>query len=270
MLKLLDGTNEEDILPALLPVFKDLQIKHFAKSADTLLVKYMPHSRNTEAGRLLFFDPKFVGGDSPVLFELRYAPSYTRGKDYEFVIWSKRIHNAKFSAYNSDYNTRATVDPKKAVRIALEVAKPFSLYEVGLRTKQEANRQHEMWMTEGSHVTMAMNLGHREMYEELCNLVKQGVSFVTPAFKKAVEAMGNYEQWLTKQKKAPLLRCLIEEGDKFFSVVDAKTPPVAYANFELLPEQYQSKVSLLRIMGNKHFIPEVGYKADDNVYWLYD
>jgi hypothetical protein len=270
MLKLFDGTKEEDILPALLPVFKDLQVKHAAKSADTLLVKYVPHHTRTDIARLIFFDSRFVSDNDKPVFELRYAISYTRGKDYEYVIDSKRIHNEKFSFYNTDYNTRSTIDPKKAVRIAMEVAKPFSWYELGLRTKRDANHYHEMWMSEGSHVATELNMGHRELYEELNNLVNQGVSFTTPAFKKAVESLESYREWWEKQQKSPLLNCVVEDAGKYYLVKDQDTSPVVYEDFDLLPEGYRNKVSLLRIMGDRHFIPEVGYKADIRTYWLYD
>lgn len=270
MLKLFDGLKEEDILPQLREVLAVIQVKHTSISADTLLVKYIPHHTRTDVGRLMFFDSRFVSDEDKPVFELRYAPSYTRGKDYEYVVESKRIHNAKFSAYNSDYHTRATVDPKKAVRIALEVAKPFSWYELGLRTKKDANRQHEMWMSEGSHVAMELNIGHKDIYEELNNLVKQGVSFTTPAFKKAIEALDVYREWYKKQQKSPLLNCVVEDAGKFYLVKDPKTPPVVYEDFDLMPEAYRNKVSLLRIMGDRHFIPEVGYKADIRTYWLYD
>jgi len=192
MIQLTEGLKENHILPELRAFLAVIQVKHAAVSADTLLVKYVPHHTRTDIGRLVFFDNRFVSDDDKPVFELRYAPSYTRGKDYEYVVESNRIHNAKFSAYNSDYHTRATVDPKKAVRIALEVAKPFSWYEIGLRTKKDANRQHEMWMSEGSHVAMELNIGHKAIYEELNNLVTQGVSFTTSAFKKAIEALDVY------------------------------------------------------------------------------
>jgi hypothetical protein len=270
MIQLTEGLKYDDILPQLREVLAVIQVKHAAVSADTLLVKYVPHHTRTDVGRLAFFDSRFVSDEDKPVFELRYAPSYTRGKDYEYVIDSKRIQNEKFSVHNSDYHTRSTVDPKKAVRIAMEVAKPFSWYELGLRTKKEANRQHEMWMSEGSGVTMSLNMGHREIYEELNNLVKQNVIFTTPAFKRAVESLDSYREWREKQQKSPLLNCVVEDAGKYYLVKDPKVDPVVYEDFDLLPEGYRSKVSLLRIMGDKHFIPEVGYKADIRTYWLYE
>jgi len=270
MIQLTEGLKYDDVLPELRHLLAVIQLKHASISEDNLLVKYVPHHTRTDAGRLAFFDSRFVSDEDKPVFEVRYADSYTRGKDLEYVIDSKRIQNEKFSIHNSDYHTRSTVDPKKAVRIAMDVAKPFSWYELGLRTKKEANRQHEMWMSEGSGVTMSLNIGHREIYEELNSLVKQNVIFTTLGFKKAVESLDSYREWREKQQKSPLLNCMVEDAGKYYLVKDPKVNPVVYEDFDLLPEGYRSKVSLLRIMGDKHFIPEVGYKADIRTYWLYE
>ena len=271
LLKLNDTCREEDMIPELLDVYTTLKDKTIAVNNE-LIVIYTPHSVRKECGALKFYDSRFVDDkDSPVL-KLSYMPSYARNKDYEYVVWSKRIKNDKYAPYNDDHHTRASVDPKKIVKIALEHLKPFSWYEIGRATRDKAKRAHDKWVSEGSQVAYMFNMNHTTVYEELKSLVQQGVRFTTPDFRHAVEKMGEYAEWEDRKLKASksAMRCLIEDNGKFYLTDNSKDPAKEFDSFEALPEEYQSKVSLMRIVGDGEFLPEIGFKADARTFWLYD
>jgi hypothetical protein len=271
MLKL-NGVNEEDIIPELRMLYTALKDKTITDVDNVLIVSYAPHSIRKECGILKFFDSRFASDQDKPVVMIRYMPSYVRNKDYEYVIWSKRIKNEKYAYYNDDHHTRASVDPKKALKIALEHLKPFSWFEIGKATQEKAKRAHEGWVSEKSQSAYIFNMNHTTVYEELKNLLQQNVRFVTPDFRQAVEKMGEYAEWESRKLKVSksAMRCLVEDNGKFYLTDNAKTPAKEFDSFEALPEHYQTKVSLMRIVGDDEFLPEIGYKADGRTFWLYD
>jgi hypothetical protein len=259
--------DESVVVPKeLLDVFNQLTLKH-ATVPTKLLVKYKPFSREG-TGQYTFWDPRFVGeNDKPVgriTWEYNYQPR--TDTSYNYVVFSPRIQNQKYGAWNKDYHTISSINAKKAIKAAMEFIKPFSYVEIVEESQPKVERAHDVWVSENSRVAYNFNLNHEQTYAEIKNLASQGVVFATEAFKKAVAKLAEYEEWQERRKVIGLV-CIYVEEDKCVEVRGAKE--TIFKSIEELTSDVQSKMAMLKIMDLNILLPEVGYRVDEKTFWVY-
>jgi hypothetical protein len=187
---------------------------------------------------------------------------------FEYVVSSRLIENAKFSAWNSrDYNATRTKDMKKAIKQAMEFIIPYQWQELAKDSKQDAERAHQSWVNENSSVSRHFNFSHVDLVEEMENLLSQNVIFKTEAFKRAVGAIPMWKEHRARTNTPVKMGCVMYALGKVN--VSDKEGAREYPNDEALPEALRQKLGLLKLMDNRKLIPEVGYKFDSNTFWIY-
>jgi hypothetical protein len=259
--------DESVVVPKdLLDVFNQLTLKHATVPAK-LLVTYRPLNREG-TGEYSFWDPRFVGVKDKPVGTLRWEYNYQPRTDtsYNFVVFSPRISNQKYGAWNRDYHTISSINPKKIIKTAMEYIKPFSYAEIVEESQPKVERAHDQWVSENSSVAYNFNLNHTQTYAEIKNLLSQGVMFTTEAFKKAVAKLAEYEEW-QERKKIQGLACIYIEGDKCVEVRGAKE--TIFNSVEELASDIQSKMAMLKIIDVNTLLPEVGYRIDEKTFWVY-
>jgi hypothetical protein len=241
--------------------------KHNKTSTGTLIVNYV-HLTTPECGQLSFYDTRYTHPEAKPVFTVSYKTSYTRGKDYEYVIWSERISNAKFAQYNSDHYTQSTKDVNKAVSIALKYSHARTWWEIAKGSQRDAQKAHQNWESEPRGKLHGFGVTDAMLYKELRNLVAQGVTFITSEFNKSVLLLDEYAEWENRVKRTVPMRAVIEEDGKFYMPEDIRKGARKFESLEDTPEELRGKLSMLKLMG-EGFVPEVGYRAADGVYWVY-
>jgi hypothetical protein len=182
---------------------------------------------------------------------------------------SKRITNDKYSAHNSEYHTRVSSDPKKVLKWMKDYIKPYTPQEVAERTRDRIVSAHNMWQTKAAdEMTGFGYVREAELYEEIEALLSVGVQFRTNRFRELAErGLPAYrEKQLRSQAERPRTHVIINSDDSV--VVTDKDGANTYDSFDMVPQDIQQQVSLLRMMEADQYLPEVGIKFDKNVFWV--
>lgn len=259
--------NESVVVPKeLLDVFNQLTLKH-ATVPVKLLVTYRPYSREG-TGEYLFWDPRFMEEGSKPVGKVKWEYNYQTRTDtnFNYVVFSPRIQNQKYGAWNNDYHTISSINAKKAIKAALEFIKPFSYVEIVEESQPKVERAHREWIDENSSVAYNFNLNHEQTYAEIKSLVNQGVVFTTTTFKKAAAKLAEYEEW-QERKKVTGLACIYVEGEKYVEIRGTKE--TIFNSVKELASDTQSKMAMLKIMDINILLPEVGYRIDNKTFWVY-
>ena len=267
MIELATPEQLDAMRPALREFYDKFVKKHNKTSTGTLIANYA-HLTIPECGHLDFYDVRYTHPEAKPVLRVSYKTSYTRGKDYEYVIYSERISNAKFDQYNSDHYTQSTKDVNKAVSIAIKYSHARTWWEIAKGSQKEAQRAHHTWESEPRGNLHGFGVDKADLYKELRNLVTQGVTFVTPAFNKSVLLLDEYAEWENRVKRTVPMRAIVEEEGKFYMPEDIRKEARRFESLEDTPEELRGKLSMLKLMG-EGFIPDVGYRAADGVYWVY-
>lgn len=267
MIELATPEQLDAMRPALREFYDKFIKKHNKTSTGTLRVNYI-HLSNPVCGQLDFYDTRYTHAEAKPILRVSYKTSYTRGKDYEYVVYSDRIVNNKFAHYNSDHYTQSTKDVNKAVNVAIKHSHARTWWEIAKGSQREAQQAHQEWESEPRGKLYGFGVADAALYKELRNLVAQGVTFVTSEFNKCVTLLDDFGEWESRVKSAVPMRAVIEEGGKFYMPEDIRKEARKFESLEDTPEELRGKLSILKLMG-EGFVPEVGYRATDGVYWVY-
>lgn len=267
MLKLPDDYVElkRDMNKELVAFVDAMALKH-AKIPYTLNVElHQVHPKNFLCYQARFFDPRFPSAKEVGSVAWDYGRSVN---SYEYVISSRLIENAKYSPWNSrDFNATRTKDMAKAIKKAMEFIIPFQWQEFTKESSDVAQRAHRAWVEENSGVSRNFNFGHKDIVEELKNLMSQGAVFKTEVFKQAIGSIPLWEEYRSRLDKPAKMECVMYALGKV-NVTD-KSESREYPNDEALPEHIRQKVGLLKLLEDRKLIPEVGFKFDTNTFWIY-
>lgn len=265
--------NLNDIDKALLsePVVQFLNLletKH-TKLTSTLNVKAVQSVSREEFWQLRFYDPRFTGEKHPPVGVVEWT--YGSRSDKEYKITSRKITNERYGHWGSEHASRRTKDIKKAVKIALEALVPFEWIETIKQPLGQAERNHEQWIRQSATYGSALsNIGIASMVEELENLMAQGVTFKTEAFKKAISKIPDYHENQRRHAVKPKFSAVIDRGDMVV-FIPAETPntPQELPSLDVLSDSIKQSIALLKIMDKDSLIPEVGYRGGENTYFIY-
>lgn len=263
-----EAVDKNLLQPELTDFLSKLVIKH-ATVPNTLIARVDAIELRGERC-LSFHDPKFPDAD-PVGYV-----AWARGgrSPREYLVNSRLIVNAKHRWDKIEANSFRSKDINKAVKTAMEHLEPWDMSEFARKSFDVAARFHSRWVDEISDVQYGFRPGSDVVADELQHLLSLGVKFKNPEFKTAVENLAKYNEWKRRRGIGrQALQCIILVGDKVGLVKHNGTvleEALELNSYDDLPEKHKQNLALLKVIGEDNkFLPNIGYKANEGMYWVY-
>ena len=266
--------NEELISQKLLPLVRDFQ-KKFVSEHDVI-------ARGALSGTLVKFHDsreKSIYRDNANNREVdslagMLSFNHSSGK---YVITSRKIKNDKYYEWRNEYKQVTTKDPKKALKLMFQHIKPFTIDEIVHAGKDRANIKHETWVQDAAREFRSLSdqVSDAEIVQEITSLVAQGIKFKTNTFRLLAEVgIAAYKEQERRRSSGGFSRAVVVNavngvvmygGFKGAEAGDWKSAP----GIELLPPEWLEPVSMLKIVTPGTFVPEVGVRMNESMYYLY-
>jgi hypothetical protein len=210
-----------------------------------------------------------------------YCPAYG--------VMSRKIRQKRVQKHHDKHNMNTSENLNRIVKSALATLVPYSIYEEGEQTWQGFKDSVKGVAEETSkeYRTLIQQCASFSVVEkEIRNLLRQGVSFITPEFIKASQELGEAETSLNETQmrkvRAYYVSLRDENGVLKADVVMHKSDiKSAYwpsttsiqAEFttvtaEDLPDDLRAKLAVLMTVADGSYTPRIGQKIDDMTYWL--
>jgi hypothetical protein len=249
-------------------ILNELELKH-AKMQYCLTVSAVQNTHREEFWQLRFHDPRFIEEDESIACVGIVEWAYGSRSEKEYKITSRKIRNERYGHWGNEHSSRRTKDMKKAVKIAMEAMQPYEYHEVSAKGRRDAERAHEQWARASASATSVFGIGHDKMYEEIKYLVSTGVKFKTDAFKNAAAGIEAYEEFQRKLSIRARFHTIIQRPDKLIYIPDGRAlEPQEFGALEALPENTRNGIALLKLVEKDKLLPEVGYRAGENTYFI--
>lgn len=223
-----------------------------------------------------FYDERFPSTreGAPRIAVLRYE----QGK---FIIRSTRIKNRKFGGGSGGYHEFLTQDSRKMQKLLRQYIYPLTMPEIIDMTDGVGDKYYS-WVNDPER-DMATHLGglaytaRKAVIEEVCHLRLLGVSqFKTNLFDgifhKVLPLYDEHQRRLAL--KVDHVHVYVEADGKV-SVTRSKNTPqpewntVKYSSLEQVPENIQQQVCMLKLVEQGKYLPEVGQRMADDIYWVH-
>jgi hypothetical protein len=248
-------------------ILEAMELKH-AKLGYCLTVSAVQSQHREEFWQLRFHDPRFVEDESTACIGI-VEWAYGSRSDKEYKITSRKIQNDRYGNWGNEHSSRRTKDMKKAVKIAIEAMQPYEYHEVSAKGRRDAERAHEKWAQDDNKAVYPFRIGTDVMYEELKHLVEQGVMFKTDAFKKAAAGIADYEEMQRKASIKPKFDTVMVRKEKIILIPDGRAlEPQELSDVDALPERARNGIALLKLVEKDKLLPEIGYRAGENTYFI--
>lgn len=210
------------------------------------------------------------------------------GSKNQYMVFSRLIGNAKFGEYRDQHHMKMSDSLDKLVKECLRYLTPYTTQELAkafvdpLKNNVQ-NRIQALGNEEWDLLRPIVN-NTPVLIKELRRLMDEGVEFKDPAFLNFVSNIRDLERRMREEKakntKAKFVR-LRTVGDTKFAdlaeVVDIKESKYNEVKFgspsttipaEDLPEDIVGKVAVLSILNDGQYAPDVGYKVNDNIFFV--
>lgn len=265
----IEQVDKTSIAPELNEFLNKFVIKH-ATVPNTLIARTdAVELRNEKC--LSFHDPKF-----PKAEPVGYV-AWTRGSrsPREYLVYSRLIDNAKHRWDRVESNSLRSKELNKSVKTAMTALLPWDMSEFAHKSVDNASRFHSRWVDEISDVQYAFRLGSDVMADELEHLLNSGIEFKNPEVKTAVENLAKYKEWKRRRGVGNrALECVVMVDSNIGLVKRDNGGVLADAivleSYDQLPEKHKANISLLKVIGEDNkFVPNVGYRANDHLFWVY-
>lgn len=205
-------------------------------------------------------------------------------------VCSRKIGNGKFSPHRTQHKMVAPKDIKKAVKEARKYLVPFTNAEIIHymydKVRDEAIKHIDTSSRKAQDLcnkyTRSWGINANFM-EEMKYLKDSGFQFATNFFQEAMRDIDEaYTEWNEVRKYAPAMTFVkIDEGEyPRIHVIRGSSNMRQDARFssgipvensysvEDLPEDIAGKVAVLQILNNEQYAVRVGYKYDNNIFWI--
>jgi Holliday junction resolvase-like predicted endonuclease len=202
-----------------------------------------------------------------------------------YGVYSRRINNEKYAARNDQYYMVMATTVDKAVKNIERYVTPFTNKELASCFYEKI---HEKLLSIADHSAdqlgqVVRGLHNRNvLINELRNLKRQGVTFITPEFMDAAgkidEVVAQVEEEQARNTSAIFVRFKTVGNDTYADLLEcvnvkAQGRPrigelVATYSLAELPEYITSAVAVLQILENKQYAQRVGMKITDTIYWV--
>ena len=263
----LNNIDKSVLSAPVLEILEAMELKH-AKLGYCLTVSAVQSTSREQYWQLRFHDARFTSDDS---VEPVGIVEWTYGKrsDNEYKITSRKIQNDRFGHWGNEHSSQRTKDVKKAVKIAMTNLLPFEWHEISNKGRRNAEQAHDRWAREDNHTTKPFVMNVVEVYEEVKYLKSIGVQFKTEAFKNAAAGLEAYEEYVRKASVKARFHTVIDRGEKIIYIQDGHAlQPEEFSALDPLPESTRNSIALLKLVDKDKLLPEVGYRAGENTYFV--
>lgn len=208
-----------------------------------------------------------------------------------YGVMSRKIRNKKIRQWQDQHNMSMTGDLNRAVKIALTNLIPYTLME-------ESKETYDLFRGKVNEVGEEIASAYKELVndctkynvveKELRNLVRQGVSFVTPEFIKASQQISTAESEMIDNRMRPVKCYYITlreahnairaevvtfKGDVRVSVLWPSSPThtsieVTSVPMDDIPDDIRAKLAVMMSVSDGSYTPGIGYKVDSTTYWV--
>jgi hypothetical protein len=192
------------------------------------------------------------------------------------VVESRLIQNEKFNLHNSDYHTRKTQDPRKALKYMKEYIKPYTVHEIANRTKGVAQQAFDDHKDKVVWKARDYRLQDMEvLHAEILHMKTMGYEPKTDAVRKMMTEGFEHIEHAMRMKDAEFPRVhvyLAPDDTVNVAVLSPKSGlevgVMSYESLAASPTLIQQHVGMLKIMDDRSHVPDVGYKASANEFWI--
>jgi len=196
-----------------------------------------------------------------------------------FTVESRLIQNDRYSPRSSEYYTKSSSDVKKVAKMLRDYVKPYTGLEVAQNTLRSAELNFQNWRDKPAvDSSDAVSHLYREDLLEIFNSLKSlGVPAVNhkmqkvydvalPAYLVALERKGNKFAGVHisfNPDDSVVVTCM--RDDEATSISKGS---ITYEGLEACPAFVQQQVSMLRIMEDNSYLPNVGTRINDKTFWI--
>lgn len=209
-------------------------------------------------------------------------------------VQSRKIQNEKFAQHRVQYHVVSPSSIDKAVKEARKYLVPYTnseliFYMYG-KVRDEAVKHIDSSSAKAMDLCRKYATGwgvKADWMEEMRYLkslmTNNGFKFATGYFSDAMRDIDDaYAEWMEVRRYAPAMTFVrIEEGEYprvhvvkgTDNMRDAMSFHIQFAaetsySLDELPEDLEGKIAVLSILNNEQYAVKVGYKYDNNIFWI--
>jgi hypothetical protein len=218
-------------------------------------------------GRIYFHDNRF-----PHMSEIGAL-----WRSDKFVVESRLIKNSKYLSWKREHHHKECIKPERALKNLIDHVRPLSLLEVSKSARELAKDKESDWKSSTSRSATSVirdRLTIPKIVEEITHLAALGVEFKTDEFRNLVkEGLSLYAE----SKRVAAVKMdhhyvnFMPDGRVFLGLrTNGDTAEIKeLAPEEPLPEEISNNLALLKMLGDKEFLPEMGFKKSDTEYIVF-
>ena len=221
-----------------------------------------------------------MDGQPFTLGAIGYGDYGRKGKP-TYGIYSRKVKNERHGSYQMGYNMAMPEKLESALKQAKKYLTPYTnleLIDVLYHCiKDPIYQRKEIMRSRMNELVNSSGFGWsrpnpNELIVELKNIKDSGLKCVTPAFLKAMDGIEEAHMLMLKlEAYNPVARFVrIEAGsDPLVHVSDpnANRSILSY-RLDTLPQEIMEKVAVLQILDNFTYVDEIGYKYNNNIFFL--
>lgn len=235
----------------------------------TELIAYVPGQRYA-LGRIGFRD---------------YGVKETR---YTYGVWSRKIVNKKIGSRHLMHKMSLSTDLARAVKAAVKYFVPYSAIEMAKLSYENFRSNFKSTISEARSSAdkfIDACACRQVLVAELTNLIRQEVKFVTPQFTAAAAEYLSAAEEAQQINDRKVLAYYVTLGVTpsapkrtiaYVSEVNTNVRDLSHVILnstqevlmDNLPEDIQAKLAVLMSIEDSSYVPGVGYREDENAYWL--
>jgi hypothetical protein len=221
---------------------------------------------------LVFADLAVAYEQSPTVRVGRIGLELNANKEVEYVVESPRIMNEKYASYSEGYRIKTTKKFANGVKNALQYLKPKTFNEVTHETTIHLERAvASMKEPAQNKLYEASRIGRNDILEELHFMVQSGYEPITQSFRNSLNIIREQGEELRAIDNYKPRKCFVwSKTDRIEYRYDGETEPHVVFNIQDVPENIRDKIAVLQINdGSKTALMDVGYKIDNDMYWVF-
>jgi len=232
----------------------------------------------------------FMEGQPYCMGWIAFGDYRETGKGIEnYVVYSHKIQNRKYSDHNDQYYITMSVHLKDGVKNAKRYLKNFTMFDIanetlGLVRRRFNSARHEV--RRGADEIKGKLFTSDAMYREMEHLSNTGYAFLDPAFGQQVKDYVSSQQEKkvsdAKNLNLHLIKVYEKLGEQHFDVVQINDaddrfrlsledfPPEFIKTYidETLPQELAGKLSVVNILTQDQYVEDVGYALGDGMYYV--
>lgn len=220
----------------------------------------------------VFADLSVAYKDCPTVRVGRIGLQLNDAKQIEYVVESDRIMNEKYASYSEGYRIKTTKKFANGVKNALQYLKPKSFTEVLASTGVELERAiANMKEPAQNKLYEASRMQRGDILQELQYMVAAGYQPATESFRKSLNILREQGAELQAMDNYKPRKCFVwAKTDKVEYRYEGDNEPTVVFNLQDVPENIRDKIAVLQINeGSKTALMDVGFKIDNDKYWVF-